>query len=40
MRVEGKIWVAVVAFAVELTVWAWLVGVHVWECAGTAIAEW
>jgi hypothetical protein len=38
--VVGKIWVAVVALAVELMFLAWLVGVHVWEWAGGAIAEW
>ena len=31
---------ALVALAAELIVLAWLVGVHVWEWAGAAIAEW
>jgi hypothetical protein len=36
----GKIWVALVALAVELIALVWLVGVHVWEWAGAAIAQW
>ena len=38
--VVGKIWVALVALAVELIALVWLVGVHVWEWAGAAIAQW
>jgi hypothetical protein len=36
----GKIWVALVALAVELVVLAWLVGSGVWAIAGAAIAQW
>ena len=36
----GKIWLALVALAVELIVLAWFVGSELWEFAGAAIAEW
>lgn len=36
----GKVWMGLVALAAELIVLAWLVGVHVSEWAGAAIAEW
>ena len=36
----GKIWVALVALAVELIVLAWFVGSELWELAGAAIAQW
>ena len=36
----GKIWVALVALTAELSLLAWLVGVHVWEWASSAAAGW
>jgi hypothetical protein len=36
----GKIWVALIALAVELIALVWLAGVHAWEWAGAAIAQW
>jgi hypothetical protein len=35
-----KIWVALAALAVEVVLLAWLVGLHVWEWAAAAIAQW
>ena len=36
----GKIWVALVALAAEVSLLAWLVGVQVWEWASGAATGW